>query len=1057
MLAFLAFAISVCGWSQVASSSFTGTVSGTGSERLGSSELTVLQEGTGFTRTARSNENGDYRVDRLPPGNYTITVRREGFRTVRVSGVLLNLGQTARLDFQLEAGPATESVTVSANVAPLESEGAASGYRIQRTDIQSLPLTDRNVVALVTVGPGAIPRQLGGFVHDQITDLQGTRGLVAFNPPIHGARTTMNVSVLDGIINTDQNTYSIAVYPPLSSVEEFRIHTHLAPAESPQGGGGVVDIVTRSGDQRFHGGAFELFRNEALDARNYFDDPTLPRPIYRRNQFGATLGGPLPLPRTVFFLAYEGNRGKSAKSSLNIVPDEAVRGGNFQAPIFDPLNRMPSGQRTVFPGSVIPSTRIDAISRNFLQQFQPLPNRPGQVNNYLDATPNQNTDDSVTGRIDHQFRDSSRLFGRYTLNSESGRTANSFPVLPAALGTRAQQVGFGHTYSKQSWLNEARFAFTRLRVFNLPENAFHRDVAKELGIGGASDDPFTWGLPYFLVTNYQLRTDDPILPRAQRDNLWQISDSISWTRGRHTIKAGFLFTRFTMAYQQSNQARGQFIFTGQLTAQLPAVPQTGDAFADFLLGFPQETNRNVGSTVAYLSRNTAAGYWQDEFRVLPSLTITAGLRYEYSSFCEKRNALLNLDFSKLPSAPALVRTSCPVEPDRNDFAPRLGLAWRAKKFVVRGGYGIFYNQEIAVETYDLIRNGVRNENNSTNGVTPVLSIANGFPQTATTGFPSYFGIDPKARTPYMQQWTAAISRELPGGIVGEVSYVGTKGTKIGRFRTLNTPLHTETGENLGPRPGDLQQLRPFPLLGQIIQRQHISNSIYHGLELKAEKRFTNRLSFLGSFVWSKSIDDSDSPIPGLFLSFGAQDERNLHLERGLSAFDVGRRLSGAVTYLLPRWKGPKRLTDGWQLTGLATVQDGTPLSPVYFAFDPANSGTPNRPNVVSGVSLRLPRSERSVERFFNTDAFSTPAPNTFGNAGRNILPGPGNVVIDIALHKKFAITEHTWLEFRAESFNVANHPNWGIPGPYPDFGPFFGRIFATGDPRRTQLGARFEF
>lgn len=1058
MLAFVLWAICVCAWGQIASSSLTGVV--TSEEKaIEGGILTLRHETTGFTRNTRSTATGEYRVDRLSPGTYSVTLGRDGFRTVHVPGISLSVGQTGRLDFQLETGASTDSITVTAEVPPLESEGSAGGYRVEKTTITSLPLADRNILSLVTVGPGAIPRQLGGFVHDGITDVQVSRGAVALNPPIHGARTTMNIAVLDGMINTDQNAFAIAVTPPLSSVEEFRIHTHLAPAESPQGGGGVIDVVTRTGDQRFHGNAFELFRNEFMDARNYFDDPSLARPIYRRNQFGGALGGPLPFRRTVFFAAYEGNRGKTAKSSLNIVPDATLRSGDFrgQAAIFDPLNRLESGQRAAFPNNVVPGSRIDSIPRTFLDRFQPLPNRPAFTNNYLDATPSTNTSDLATGRIDHQFRDTSRLFGRYTLNEERGRSANSFPLLPAAQSTRAQQFGLGHTWTGATWLNEARVAFTRLRVFNLPENAFTNDVARELGINGVSDDPFTYGLPYFLVTNYQLRTDDPILPQAQRDNLWQISDSATLARGRHLMKAGFLFTRFSMAYQQSRLSRGQFVFTGALTAQLPVAGATGNAFADFLLAYPQVTNRNVGPTTAYLGRNTTSLYLQDEWRVLPSLTLTAGLRYEYGRLCEKRNSLLNLDYSTLPSPPALVRTSCPSEPDRNNFAPRIGLAWRVKGAVIRGGYGIYYNEEIAIETYDLIRNGVKNENNAIDGVTPLLTIRDGFPQTADTGFPSYFGLDRNARTPYTQQWSAVLGRELWGGIIGEVSYIGTKGTRLGRFRTFNTPLRVVTGENLGPRPGNQQQLRPFPSLGRIYQRQHISNSIYHGLELKAEKRFVNRLSFLASFVWSKSIDDADSSIPGQFLSFGAQDERNLRLERGLSAFHVGRRLSGAFAYRLPRMKGPRALLDGWQLTGIATIQDGTPLNPVYFAFDPANSGTPNRPNVVAGQSLQLPRSQRSVERFFNTDAFSTPDPFTFGNAGRNILPGPGNVVIDLALHKKFSIAEGHTLEFRAESFNIPNHPNWGIPGPYPDFGPFFGRIFATGDPRRVQLGVKFEF
>jgi hypothetical protein len=314
-------------------------------------------------------------------------------------------------------------------------------------------------------------------------------------------------------------------------------------------------------------------------------------------------------------------------------------------------------------------------------------------------------------------------------------------------------------------------------------------------------------------------------------------------------------------------------------------------------------------------------------------------------------------------------------------------------------------------------------------------------------------------TPYVQQWNGGFQRELPGAVVFEASYIGSKGTHLGRFRRFNTALHTETGENLSPRPGDLQSLRTFPTLGPIIQREHIANSSYNSLQLKAEKRFAKSLSFLGSFVWSKSIDDADSVVPGLFASSGAQDERNLSLERGLSFFNVGRRVSAEFVYRLPSPSERKLrlVAGGWELSGLITIQDGTPLDALYSALDIANAGTFNRPNVVPGQSISLPASQRTPEHWFNTAAFSQPAPYTFGNAGRDIIPGPGNEVIDLALHKRFALTERLGLEVRTEGFNVFNHPNFGIPDPYPDNGPFFGRILTSGQPRRLQFAARLEF
>jgi hypothetical protein len=567
------------------------------------------------------------------------------------------------------------------------------------------------------------------------------------------------------------------------------------------------------------------------------------------------------------------------------------------------------------------------------------------------------------------------------------------------------------------------------------------------------------------VTDYETVQDSSNLPQVQRDNTTYFSSSFSRSEGRHTWKAGFQFTHFTMAYLQSQFARGNFIFNGAYT-QDPANPDTtGDAFADFLLGFPNQTQRSVGSAQAYLRQNSYAAFVQDDWRITPRISISAGLRYEYfAPFSEDRGNLLNLDYSTLPNAPVLRKVSTVTAPDRKDFAPRIGLAARlphllksSRDTVFRAGYGIYFSPEIAIEAYDLLRNGIRNENNEPGGLTPILTFENGFPQTGSTGFPSYYGVDKNAPTPYVQQWSASIQHELPGNTLFEIAYVGTKGTDLGLFRRFNTPAHVETGENLPPRPGDLQSLRTFPQLGTLFQLQHIANSIYHSLQIKAEKRFTGRLSFLASFVWAKSIDDADTQIPGLFESFGAQDERNLRLERGLSFFDVRRKLSAGYVYSFPNASVLRPVLKTWQLSGNLTFQDGTPLNPVYFATDIANSGTPNRPNVVAGQSVLLPSGQRNADHFYNAGAFSTPAPNTFGNAGRDILPGPGNAVVDVALHRRFAVMEHGTIEFRAETFNLLNHPNIGIPGPYPDFGPFFGKAFSAGDPRRMQFALRFDF
>ncbi len=1058
---------------QVASASLFGTVVDESSAVAPGVTVSAREESTGFTRSTVTNQEGGYAIEALPPGWYVVTAMKPGFRATAAEHVQLTVSQKALLDLKLYVGEERQSVTATGTVSPVQTNEASVGYLFDSQTAEELPLDTRNIVGLVTLGPGAIPRQLGGFTHDVVNDVQqGSRGSVAFNPPINGSRSYMNAFVLDGAYDTDRNTFAIAVYPPMESVEELRVQTSLAPAEFPQAGGGSIDVVTRSGSRHFHGSAFEYLQNEAPDAQNYFEDPTLPVPLVRQNQFGGSLGGPLPIANTFFFGTYEGLRSKIGTPAESDVPPAALRTGDFtgQNVLYDPLTLDSTGARVPFANNMIPQSRIDPIATQFLNTYQPLPNlNNGSYNNFVDETPDTNRNDSFSTRIDHQFGNQSQLSGRYTYNGEQNIIAGSFPLRPTEENVRAQQAALSYTYARASWLNEARLSFTRMSMYDTPESAFQTNVIQQLGVEGLTNSPANYGLPYFQLADYSLVTDDPTLPQVQRDNLWNASDSVSWMHGAHTVKTGFDWIHFQLNYQQNEMARGSYTYTGAFTSADGVPGSTGDAMADFLLGFPQDTSRDVGDTQAYMRQNSFAGFVQDDWRVSSRLTLNFGLRYEYvTPFTETRGNLLNLVYAPGPNPPPpqLERVSQAVHPDTRNFAPRVGLAYRIPKLpfaqgetVFRVGYGIYYSPEIAVEVYDLLLNGILVQNNVTDGSQmPILTTRNGFPQTASTGFPTYFGIDPGAPTPYVQQWNAGFQHEFAGHLLGEVSYVGSKGTHLGRFRQFNTPLQTETGADLSPRPGDLQSLRTWPTLGQIIQRQHIANSSYNALQVKAEKRLTGRVSLLASFVWSKSIDDADTVIPGFYDSLGAQDENNLRLERGLSSFNSGGRISGGYVVGLPTVHAFGPVLRNWQLTGTVTLQDGVPANVFYYAFDPANTGLPNRPNIVPGVSLTLPRNQRNIGQFFNTAAFTAPAPYTFGDAGRNIVNGPGNNVFDMALHRRFNIRERGSLEFRAEAFNIFNHPNWGIPGTYADFpAPYFGGILGAGPPRRLQFAIRYDF
>ena len=1049
---------------QVASAALSGTVTDQSAGTVSGAAITVTETSTGFERSTMSDGSGNYTFADLAPGVYTMKAAKKGFRPYSAEGIALEVNQRARQDVRLALGTESDAITVTASVSPVDTEGPTVGYRMDNSKISQLPLASRNVISLVTLGPGAVPRQLGGFVHDINNDVQeGTRGSVALNPPINGSRSTMNTFLLDGAYDTDRNTFAIAVYPPIDSVLEFHIQSSLPSAEFPESGGGAIDVVTKAGTRTFHGSGFEYLRNEFSDARNYFDDPTLARPIFRQNQFGGSLGGPVPRMKNTFFYGiYEGIRQKEGTSNLAIVPSAGTRAGVFSGPavIYDPLTLDGSRARVPFPGNAIPQNRLDPIAQSYLAEFEPLPNSSASGGNYRASTPNQMNTDSVSARIDHQFGSHGMFTGRYTLNDEGNRLAGSFPVLPTSEQVRAQQAALAYVSAWGNSASETRLSFTRLRMYDVPESAFHNNVAQQLGLADPPTDPFSFGLPFFNATDYSLVTDSPSLPQVQRDNLWHLSQSVSRTHGRHTMKFGGDFLRYQFNYLQSNLTRGRYDYSGVFTSQDGFGITGGDPFADFLLGFPQDTTRTQGSGQAYMRQNMFALYAQDEWRIAPRLTLNFGLRWEYDSpYSDAGNRLLNLDYSTLPNPPQLVNVKTGSDPDRDGFAPRVGLAWQfAPRTVFRAGYGIYFSPEVAVETYDLLLNGLLNVENETAGnQRPVLTTQNAFPRTATTGFPSYFGLDHHAATPYVQQWTASVQRELPGRTLLELAYIGSKGTHLGRYRQFNTPTHVETGEDLGPRPGDLQSLRTWPSLGPIIQRQHIANSEYHSLQVKVEKSLSTRLSLLASFVWSKSIDDADSPIQGLYDSVGAQDERNLRLERGLSFSNPGRRIAAAYVYRLPNPEFARTVLRNWALSGTVTLQDGTPEDPFYFTIDYANSGTPNRPNIVPGVSVTLPRSQRTATHFFNTAAFTPPAPDTFGDAGRDVLPGPGNNIFDFALQRTFRVREGHTIRFRAEAFNAFNHPNWGIAGNNPDFGPFFGAIFASGEPRRMQFALRYDF
>ena len=699
----------------------------------------------------------------------SVTAERQGYRTLSISRIAVEVNEQAILDLELIPGEQHDVVTVTAHVSEAQTEEPSIGYRLDSAVVSELPLDERNVSSLITLGPGAIPRQLGGFGHDLDNDVQaGSRGSVALNPPINGARPYMNVQLLDGATNTDRNTFAIVISPPLDSVREFRIQSSLASSAFAQGGGGVFDIVTKAGNNAFHGSLFEFLQNEDTDARN----SSITR-LCHGQLSGATSSEDrrqrLPVPSTFFFVAYEGLRGEAGKPGGK--PFRARLCGRGR-PLrrragFRPPELQLRRRAHALPGKYLPASRINPIAGAYLAQFEPLPNVPASTTgNYIDTTPSTNNNQNVKAHIDRDMKKAGVVFGRYTINNEIGGIGGSFPLRPTSEDVRAQQAVVGHTLAGTSWLNEARASFTRLRVFDVPLSAFHENTAKQLGLVNAPSDPASFGLPYFLIDNYATVTDDPTLPQTQRDNNWSATDSVSLVRGRHVLRMGAAWSRFQFDYVQSQSIRGRYEYTGAMTGN--GTSGSGDPLADFLLGFPQNTQRTVGSALAHLRQSTYAAYFQDDWRLLTSLTINLGVRYEYfSPYKDARSQLLNVSYSQ--GTPALVPVAEATDPHAANFAPRVGLAWRLPHGLIgpgdavfRAGYGIYFSPEIATESYDLLLNGITTQINTRRRNGEAHSDhAERISSDQHPGFPSYYGLDGNAAAPYVQQWNGGFQKELP--------------------------------------------------------------------------------------------------------------------------------------------------------------------------------------------------------------------------------------------------------------------------------------------------------
>ena len=1042
--------IQVVGAAQTHRGSIRGTVVDSSHARVVSAPIKVIDEETGEVRDATTSSEGEFVASQLRAGSYRVEVEITGHKKY-VQRVKLEVNQELRLDIALQIGSVTEEMTVVAPRTPLKRDSVALSTVIENRQIRGLPLDGRNFLELSLLSPGAAPAAPGSA--------GSVRGDFAFN--VNGAREDSNNFLLDGVYNVDPKLNTLGVKPAVDAIREFEILTSTYDASFGRNPGAQVNVVLQSGTNLFHGTAYEFFRNKALDARNFFAPPQETAPQYQRNQFGTSLGGPIIKNKTFLFGDYEGTRVHEGITRVTNVPTLAERSGDFSQTLFrQPIN--PFTQQP-FSGGRIPGQFQNPIGAAIAALY-PLPNRSTPFQNFVSSPELRDRNDQFDVRLDHSIGKASRLAARYSFSDRSlfepfsGPTFAVVPGFGTDIPRRAQNVMVGETHIfSPTLINEARVAFNRIGSAVIQESG-GRSINRQVGLPELSSNPRDFGLSFITISGFSPLGDEFNNPQQSVTNTFQVLDGATYARGKQLVKFGFDFRALQQNAFRDVQSRGFLTFSDQ-------IPLTGNALADLLIGLPALTGGAHLDNHQHLRTRSYNLYAHDNYRLAPTLTLSAGVRYEYNSppvDATNRANLLDLETKNLVQVGSGSLPRSGYSADTNNWAPRVGLAWTPAGLadtVVRAGYGIYYDQSALASSEGLYFNS------------PFFNFKlffslPGLPLTLNDPFPSFFPVfipgsalafQRDLRTPYMQHWNVSLQQQFGSSRLLEIAYVGSKGTKLITARDINQPP---------ARPGP--NFRPIPQFDDITLIESRANSNYNSLQASFQQRFDLGLSLLTSYTWSKSIDDASN----FFSSAGdpnfPQDSLNTRAERGRSNFDVRHRLSIGYSYDLPfgrKGTGTNRgwvntALSGWQTMGIISLQTGRPFTVALLReIDNSNTGRStlgfganDRPNVVGDPDL----SRRTPDQWFNPAAFAFPPFGSFGNAGRNILGGPGYQNVNASLLKNTKLNERLNLQLRAEFFNLFNHPNFDLPDNFVG-SPTFGRILSAQSPRHIQFGLKLLF
>ena len=1059
--------------------STTGTIQGNIKDRSGAVmpgvEVVVNNVATNQSRTSITNERGDYTVPQLSAGSYDINASLPGFKTEVRQKVEIQVDQRVKIDFTLEVGQMSDKIMVTEEAPLVQATSASLGSVVDNQKIQQLPLNSRDFEKLALLIPGATPPQPGSSL--------AFRGGIT----IGGANERGNNFTLDGISNTTHNVFTYVYKPSVDEIQEFKVQPNAYDAEAGRGEGGQVTVTTKSGSNSFHGTVFEFLRNDKLDARNYFEAEKKP---FKRNQFGANIGGPIQHDKMFFFFNYEGLRLRQSETRLATVPTDAMRRGDFSAfaaGVRDPLTGLN------FPGNIIPANRINPIGVKMLN-FWPNPNRvPGanSASNFIGSPGSPDDSNQVTFRVDRTLTSKDTMFARYSLyldhtvdayNAQSGISNLPGYARDDTQRNHAATLSFTHVFTS-SLLTTAKAGFSRLLQDRKTQD--RTNYAPILGIPGIviSDAGIT-GVPDIRANGIERIGQPTNLPQARSDLHYQYISTTNWTKGNHSLKFGGDYARMQIFRESWGMDRGVYNFDGRYS---------GQGVGDLLLGLPATAGRALGDTHAYLMERQWTGFFQDDWKVSDHLTINLGLRYEWiTPWWEKFNRMSNYnmatgnleltgtastqrDYLRAESLdPQYVAISAGVKfvntgqkyaygTDKNNFMPRIGFAYDPTgkgKFLIRGGIGTFY---ITLTTASSLPGAYpfRVTQSFTNTSVPAAtriapagtySVSNPFTGaiSATINAESW---QKDFKVGYAQKFSLGTQWEFLPNFVLDMDYSGSLTRKMWTGYNINTPI---------PGPGNVAARRPIAGYGSITRTESSGTQSYNALQTRIERRFSHGMTFINAYTFQKILGT---------LVFGGdgggtyQNPRDLKSNKGPESFDTRHRETFSLVWELPVGEGHalmggankivNGMFGGWQLSAIQTVQSGRPYTPI-LSTDNSNTGIgADRPNRIGNGNL--PHSERTVDKYFDTSAFALPAAFTFGNAGTGILYGPRLVNTDVSFQKGFKLGEQRSLQVRAEFFNIANHPTFDLPNR--TFGtPQFGQVTrALPTQRNIQIGARLRY